>query len=360
MKIVHIINSLESGGAEKLLLDTLPLYEKKNVTVDLIVLNGFEYPFLKVLRSLNCCTIHSLNLKSAYNPIAILKLVPLLKKYDIAHVHLFPTQYWVVLAKFLSGSKIKLVYTEHSTSGRRIKSAWFQKLDPFFYKQYDKIIAISDEVAQVVTKHTKLESSIELIPNGVAITEFKDSESANRLTLFPSCSDDLRIIVQVASFKEPKDQKTVIRSLLYLPENVQLILIGEGALQEECIILTQKLHLDHRVLFLGVRVDIPQLTKMADIAVVSSEYEGFSLAVVEAMASGKPVIATDVPALNTIVDGAGLLFKLGDEKQLASHIEKLLSNDVYYQEVAFRGLQRAKKYDIKLMVDKQIKMYDSL
>lgn len=360
MKIVHIINSLESGGAEKLVLDTLPLFEKNNVTVDLIVVNGFEYPFLKVLRSLNCCTVHSLNLKSAYNPIAIFKLVPLLKKYNIAHVHLFPTQYWVVLAKFLSGSKIKLVYTEHSTSGRRIKSGWFQKLDPFFYKQYDKIIAISDEVAQVVKKHTKLESSVELIPNGVAITQFKDSESANRLTLFPSCSDDIRIIIQVASFKEPKDQKTVIRSLLYLPENVQLILIGEGVLQEECIILTQKLHLDHRVLFLGVRVDIPQLTKMADIAVVSSEYEGFSLAAVEAMASGKPVIATDVPALNTIVNGAGLLFKLGDEKQLASHIEKLLSNDVYYQEVAFRGLQRAKKYDIKLMVDKQIKMYDSL
>ena len=360
MKIVHIINSLESGGAEKLLLDTLPLYQKKNVTADLIVLNGFEYPFLKVLQSLKCCTIHSLNLKSAYNPIAILKLVSLLKKYDIAHVHLFPTQYWVVLAKFLSGSKIKLVYTEHSTSGRRIRSSLFQKLDPFFYKQYDKIIAISDEVAQVVKKHTKVASSVELIPNGVAITQFKESEAANRLTLFPSCPDDLKVIVQVASFKEPKDQKTVIRSLLYLPENVQLILIGEGLLQEECIILTQKLHLDHRVLFLGVRLDIPQLIKMADIAVVSSKYEGFSLAAIEAMASGKPVIAADVQALNTIIEGAGLLFKLGDEKQLASQIKHLLSNDAYYQEVASAGIERAKKYDIKFMIDKQIKMYESL
>ena len=360
MKIVHIINSLESGGAEKLLLDTLPLYPKKNVTVDLIVLNGFDFPFMKALRSINCCTIHSLGLTSAYNPIAIFKLITFLKRYDIVHVHLFPTQYWVVIAKFLSGSKVKLVYTEHSTSGRRIKSSFFKKLDPFFYKHYSKIIAISEEVVEVIKAHTKLDATIELIPNGVAIDSFRNSVPAQKSVFFPGGTTAFKILIQVASFKDPKDQKTVIRSLLHLPDNIRLILVGDGAQQEDCIKLTKQLNISHRVVFLGVRMDVPQLVQMADIAIVSSKYEGFSLTAIEAMAVGKPVIASDVVALNTIVKGAGLLFNVGDEKQLSHHVEQLLSNDDYYNERVDSGLERASQYDIAFMLDKQIKIYSKL
>jgi hypothetical protein len=103
MRIVHIINSLESGGAEKLVLDTLP-FTIKGELVDLLVLNGVDYPFMKALKASACCSIFSLRFRSRYNPIHIFKIT-LLKNYDVAHVHLFPAQYWVVLAKLVSGSK---------------------------------------------------------------------------------------------------------------------------------------------------------------------------------------------------------------------------------------------------------------
>jgi glycosyltransferase involved in cell wall biosynthesis len=360
MKIVHIINSLESGGAEKLLLDTLPLYNNKKIVTDLIVLNGSDYPFLRALRSLNCCSIHSLGLHSAYNPLYLFKIIPFLKKYDVAHVHLFPSQYWVVIAKFLSGSKIKLVYTEHSSSGKRIKSSFFRKTDPFFYRQYDRVIAISENVAKVVQQHSGLNATIEIISNGVLVDTFKNSIPAQKTAFFPNSSSALKIVLQVASFKEPKDQKTVIRSLAHLPSEVQLVLVGEGILKQECVTLAKELGLEDRVLFLGIRIDVPQLLKMADIVVLSSNYEGFSLAAVEGMASGIPVIASNVDALTTIVKGAGILFKAGDELQLAAEIEKLLANELYYQDIVRNGLERAAQYDIHFMVDKHIKMYKKL
>jgi hypothetical protein len=121
MKIVHIINSLASGGAEKLLLDTLPIYREKGIEVDLLVLNGASSPFMQVLKETGC-SIYSLGLKSVYNPIQIFKLIPFLKKYDIAQVHLFPSQYWVVLAKILSFSKIKLILTEHNSTNPRLEN----------------------------------------------------------------------------------------------------------------------------------------------------------------------------------------------------------------------------------------------
>jgi hypothetical protein len=77
MRIVHIINSLESGGAEKLVLDTF--FTIKGVKVDLLVLNGVDYPFMKALKASACCSIFSLGFRSRYNPIHIFKIIPFKK-----------------------------------------------------------------------------------------------------------------------------------------------------------------------------------------------------------------------------------------------------------------------------------------
>lgn len=361
MRIVHIINSLESGGAEKLVLDTLPLYNKRGVKVDLLVLNGVDYPFMKALKASACCSIFSLGFRSRYNPIHIFKIIPFLKNYDVAHVHLFPAQYWVVLAKLVSGSKIKLVYTEHSTSSGRVRSRIFKGIDPFFYRQYQKIVCITETVGDVVKKHTGLsDSNIEVINNGVPIDTFKNSIPRDRFDFFPNANSDVKIIIQVSSFKEPKDQATLIRAMSYLSSDVKLLLVGEGILQQQCKELAKELKVDDRVLFLGIRIDVPELVKMADIVVLSSNYEGFSLASIEGMASGKPLIASNVDCLTTIVKDAGILFKPGDAKELSSYIDKLFTNNIYYQDVANRCQQRAEQYDIKFMVDQHIELYTGL
>jgi glycosyltransferase involved in cell wall biosynthesis len=361
MKIVHIINSLASGGAEKLLLDTIPIYKKKGIDVDLLVLNGTPSPFMQALQETGCCSIYSLGLKSVYNPIQVFKLIPFLKKYDIAHVHLFPSQYWVVLAKVLSFSNIKLIYTEHSTSSRRTRNRLFKYIDPFFYRQYDKIICISEEVYSVVKNHTALSNSkIEIIHNGVVLEKFKNSTAIDMHNFFVNADLNIKILIQVASFMEPKDQKTLIKALDYLSDEIKLLLVGEGKLQKECKVLVHTLKLEKRVLFLGLRMDVPQLLKTADVVVLSSKYEGLSLSSIEGMASGKPFVASDVPGLQEIVEGAGVLFKQGDAKDLANKIERLLKNEVYCQEIVSSCLKRASQYDIQNMVDKHLHLYQTI
>jgi glycosyltransferase involved in cell wall biosynthesis len=361
MKVIHIINSLASGGAEKLLLDTIPIYRERGIDVDLLVLNGTPSPFMQALEEKGCCSIYSLGLNSEYNPIQVFKLIPFLKKYDIAHVHLFPSQYWVVLAKLLSFSKIKLIYTEHSTSSRRTRNGLFKYIDPFFYRQYDKIICISEKVYDVVKEQTGLsDSKIEIIYNGIVLEKFKNSAAKDIQEFFPDSDSNIKTLIHVASFKAPKDQMTLIRALQYLSEGVRLLLVGEGKLQEECKALAHTLKLEKRVLFLGQRMDVPQLLKTADVVVLSSKYEGLSLSSIEGMASGKPFIASNVPGLHEIVGGAGLLFKQGDAKDLANKIERLLTDEVYYQEIVNSCLKRAEQYDIKIMVDKHLHLYQTI
>jgi glycosyltransferase involved in cell wall biosynthesis len=136
-----------------------------------------------------------------------------------------------------------------------------------------------------------------------------------------------------------------------------LCLVGEGQNRVVCENLAQTLNLSHRVSFLGIRTDIPELLEIADIVVLSSHYEGLSLSSIEAMASGKPFIASDVPGLRDVVSGAGLLFLAGDAKCLAKKINMLLSDSELYEKTAQACLERSKQYDINKMVEQYIELY---
>ena len=124
--------------------------------------------------------------------------------------------------------------------------------------------------------------------------------------------------------------------------------------------LARELNVEKKVVFLGIRTDIPQLLKTADIIVLSSHYEGLSLSSIEGMASGKPFIASNVPGLKAVVQGAGLLFEDNNEKQLADHIRHLINDEKFYSEVASKCVERANQYDIKKMVEKQVALYETL
>jgi glycosyltransferase involved in cell wall biosynthesis len=359
IKILQVINSLATGGAEKLILETVPLYRNKDIEMDVLLLDGSRYPFYEKLESLNCCTIYSLGFKSVYNPLAIIKIMPYLKKYDIVHVHLFPVQYFVVLAKWLSFSKTKLIFTEHNTSNKRLENKFFRWIDQFIYKGYSKIICISDEIQKIILAHTKLAiSRTELILNGVVIIDFHEAASYKKEELNFKKTD--KILIQVAGFREQKDQKTLIKSVSLLPDTIKLILVGDGILKSECEILVKKLQLENRVFFLGVRTDVPRLLKTADLIVLSSKYEGLSLSSIEGMASGKPFIASNVPGLSEVVAGAGVLFSQGNEKELAQKITELLKDEKLYESVAKSCLERASNYNINNMVDKHILLYEAI
>ena len=156
------------------------------------------------------------------------------------------------------------------------------------------------------------------------------------------------------------DRSTLIKALKLLPEHIKLILVGDGPLKRECEMLVAELGLNERVLFLGIRTDVPQLLKTADIVVLSSKYEGLSLSSIEGMASGKPFVASNVPGLKEVVQGAGILFEQGNDKELAFKINELLENENYYNEIVGKCLERASNYDIEIMVNKHIDLYNSL
>jgi glycosyltransferase involved in cell wall biosynthesis len=360
MRILHIINSLGTGGAEKLLIDSLPIMYENGVAVDLYLLKSGNFPFENVLRK-SKINIENSDLKSFYNPLHIFRIIPLLKKYDIIHVHLFPALYWVALAKWMTFSKTKLIFTEHNTTNRRVDKWYFKYFDSFIYSRYTKIVAISGKVNDMLFNKMKInKSKVVLIKNGINLDTIKNALPISKTEIDNSLNDNSKIIIQVSRFQPQKDQKTLIKAMKFLPEHLVLLLVGDGELKLSCQELVYQLNLNDRVFFLGLRMDVPQLLKSADMVVLSSHYEGLSLASIEALASGKPFIASNVPGLQEVVVDAGLLFAENNENELATHLNNLLNDENYYNEIVNKCLLKSKEFDINKMVYDEIELYKSL
>ncbi len=214
------------------------------------------------------------------------------EQYDIVHAHLFPTQYWLAFAAFFKPQKTRLVKTEHNVFNHRRKYLILSIMEKIVYNRYSKIIAITDEVKLKLASWLKNENKIIVINNGICL-QFSNNESNETRYNF---IDDSKInLLMTARFSGiAKDQNTLIRAIELLPENYQVYFAGEGLLLEKSKELAKELQIENRVHFLGMRTDARNLMKRVDLNVLSTNYEGLPGAALEALASGKPFIGSDV------------------------------------------------------------------
>lgn len=365
MKILQVINSLGTGGAEKLLLETIPLYREAGIEMDILLLWDDHHPFTQQLKQLNICRVFILNessrVRDVYNPLNIFKMRRIMKDYPLVHVHLFPAQYFAVIANRFNGSYSKLIFTEHNTSNNRISNRFLSIIDKWFYRDYKRLICISEEIKTIYENYLKeIDARLILIQNGVDLSQYSMAKPLQRDQINTNIKDDDQVLVQVSAFRHQKDQDTLIRAMKRLPHHYKLLLVGDGERKSLLIKLVKDLELDDNVFFLGQRMDVPQLLKSSNIVVLSSHYEGLSLASVEAMACGRPFIASDVPGLRDIVKDAGLLFPQGDAHALATIILQLAEDPALADKISERGMERAMQYDIHKMTSQHIALYQSL
>lgn len=348
MKILHVINSLEIGGAQRLLSDLIPIQILQGNQVSVAVTSYVDNIFSRRISDAGG-KILDIGTISIRNPFRLLKLRKIIKDYDIIHVHLFPSLYFVAIASL--GLNVRLCYTEHSTSNRRRNKPILRPLEQLVYKRYNRIISISEQTQSALQKWLRRSGErFVVIYNGVDINKFSHSEKTT----------DRKSLIMVSRFVAAKDQETVIKSLKYVDKDVILNLVGDGENLSHCVEVAEKEGVADRVNFLGARSDVADLVSKSYIGIQSSNWEGFGLTAVEMMVACKPVIASDVDGLRQVVDGAGLIFKKGDAVDLAAKIKSLLDDKDLYKSVAEKCRRRAKEYDISIMAEKYIQTYNVL
>ncbi len=356
MKILHVITSLETGGAETLVVNLMPHFRNMGCEVGIVVFNGNETSLMKRLQ-MECpeCRIYKLG-RSYYNLWYIIKLIFIMRHYDVIHTHNSSPQLFAAIANLFS--RKKLVTTEHSTNNRkRERGGFLRMLDKWMYRQYDRTICISNIAEEKLRDYLNNDNrcSICTINNGVDVNSICNASPVDKM------KTGKFVITMVAGFREAKDQDTLIKAMTYLPKDqYEIWLVGDGIRRPELESLIDKLSLKDNIRLLGVRTDVPQILKTADVVVMSSHWEGLSLSNIEGMAANKPFIASDVVGLREVTNGYGILFPHENSMELAHIIQKLHDDKPYYKEIANKCYDRAKQFDIANMVEAYSNVYQEV
>ena len=357
MKILHVITSLKMGGAEMLVVNLVPRFRAMGHEVAVVAFNGERTVLMERLeRECPDCKIYRFG-NSFYNPLYILKLVRIMLKYDIVHTHNSSPQLFAAIANLFCHKR--LVTTEHNTSNRKRGNPVLAKIDKWMYPRYEKVICISDQAEDNLRLHlygseNHRTDNICTVYNGVEV------EAIHTAKPIGSIKPEKFVVVMVAAFRPQKDQDTLVRAMARLPkEEYEVWLVGEGERKEEVESFVKALGVSENVKFWGVRTDVPNILKTADVVVMSTHYEGLSLSNIEGMAAAKPFVASDVEGIHEVTDGYGILVPHEDADRLAEAIRQLHDDGVFYKQVADRCYERARQFDISVMASNYNAIYMS-
>jgi sugar transferase (PEP-CTERM/EpsH1 system associated) len=358
IKVVHIVRTLDMGGLEMVVLD---LVLRRSARFDVAVLcleqrgemaDRFEQAGAPV-------TALKLTETSISRRIWLLSAALRRLRPHVVHTHnVGPHVNGAVAAKF--ARRPVLVHTKH---GRNYGELAKRKL--LFQNRVasllsDKIVCVSHDAANVARQMEKVaEKRIAVIHNGIDVSRFEMSPAPCRST------ETIRAI-HVARLNPIKDQATLLRAVRIVVDRLpgfHLDVVGEGPAATKVKQLCGELSLSNHVRFHGMRDDVPKLLRSADLFVLSSLSEGISLTLLEAMASGLPVVATDVGGNREVVQTGttGCLVPSRDPQALADAIIRLCSNGKEAREMGMRGRQRVEQFfSVDIMVNAYEELYCNL
>lgn len=348
LKILYIINSLDIGGAENLLCHVLKEIVKRQANITLCTLYGKGKPDEKLVSE--GIKIHDLSLKNKYSIKAAVSLSHLYKqgRFDVVHAHLFPSGYYAALASMIFKPKL-LIYTEHSISNRRRNYRLIHPLEKFIYNHFNAIIAVGDIVKEELIKWLPaIESRIKIIPNAIPVGNSRPSERKDIDILFVG-----RLITD-------KGVDFLLKALAKIEGNYNTWIVGDGPERKNLEALASGLGIKSRVNFAGMRSDIKDLMNRAKIFVLPSRREGISLALLEAMSSGLPAVASAIGGNKEVITHGedGLLITPEDIMQLSFSIRGLLEDDGLRQRLSIKAKwEIEEKYSIGQHIDKLMNVY---
>ena len=354
MKILHITNNLWSGGVTTFLIDLLNYLSLDN-EITLLLLGKDDEPYLKEKFNENIKIIF-LNQKRLYSITNLLKIRKYIKENEIIHTHLFPSLYLGAISSLCLNKK--LITTEHAAYNNRRKYFFFKWIDKWIYSKYTLVIPCSYGAEKTLIEWLgeEFRKKIVVILNGIDLKKY-DSLKEKRKELFKLKEKD-KLICMVARFSKQKDQKTLLRAMEILSDDIKCIFVGIGEELENIKKYSEDLGLDNkRVRFLGYRNDVAEILKSCDLSILSSHYEGLPMIALESLAIGTLMIGSRIEGLKEILNEDELLFEKGNEIELARKINELLYNEKKIKKLKVKISNEIEKYSIFEMLKSYKKIY---
>lgn len=237
----------------------------------------------------------------------------------------------------------------------------------FIDPHVDAFIAPSGAVQTAVHEREGVaRDRIRIIYNGLDPSRFAAPVDRAEVRRDLGVSEDATAIVMVGNLRPIKDHTTLINAMAHVAAQhpvAHLVLVGEGSEQERLVSLAESLGIRDHVTFAGARKDVPRVLAAMDVFVLSTHSEGMSNAIIEGMAAGLPVVATDVGGnAECVVDGVtGYIVPHEDVDALADRLGTLVGNPTAVSAMGAAGRERVKEtFDVQAMVRHTADLYREL
>jgi len=331
LRVLHIIDTLDIGGAEKLLVGVVNGLPKCEHHV--IYLSG-KHTLSDQLPA--GCNVLKLGYYSRFDlPRCVHRLRKYIRRHhiDIVHSHLFMSTF---IARLACPSNCRLISTIHSLSGkiRYNHSPVISMLDKMAYRKRHEIIAVSDEVFDSFDAEVGIKGPAWVLPNFAGDPFFQPHP---RKTNF----DKTIRLVAVGNLKHVKNYHFILEAFKFLSASVQLDIYGTGELKNSLQQTIDEYNLPVRLC--GESHRLHELLPQYDAFIMASTYEGHPLALLEAMASGLPVILSDIPALRKVAGDDAIYFKPHDTVALASLLADVRDKRIDLDPIAAANHQKVKQ-----------------
>lgn len=266
-----------------------------------------------------------------------------------------------ILAK--EGKYIPVITTLHGTDITLVgRDKTYKPVVTFSMMESDILTAVSKNLRAETYKNFEIDKEIEVIYNFVDVKRFnKKPVDAFKKLIAPNGE---KILVHASNFRKVKRVEDVINTFLLLNEQIpsKLLLLGDGPERPMAESICRDCIAVNNIKFLGKQEQMEDILPLADLFLLTSEYESFGLAALEAMAAEVPVISTNAGGLPEInIDGVtGYMSEVGDVEDMCRNAMKILKDKETHDSFKANALVQAKKFDISNIVPQYEQLYDRL
>ena len=357
-RILHIIPTLDRAGAEKqltLLASGLPR-DEFDVHVCVLTRDG---------------PLHE-ELDRAGVPVTVIgkrwRLDPrafwTLKRY-IRRLRPDLVQTWLFAANAYGRAAALACGVKHVIASERCvdpwKNLWQFAIDRHLARRTARIVANSESVRDFYVRHGLPADRFVVIPNGVppaSASHLTREQLLDQLGLPPG-SRLVGVVGRLWMQKRVKDAIWITDMIKVARDDVHLLILGDGPQRERLHKYRDQILIRDKVHFLGHRNDVPDLMPHFDVLLSTSGYEGQSNAILEAMAAGRPVVATDIPGTrDLVVEGqTGYLVPVGDRAALARHVHRLVDDANLARQLGEAGRRVVEEFGVEKMIGRYAALY---
>ena len=360
--VVEVLATGTSGGAQEHVYNLLSRIDRTRYDVSVVSLSAGA-----AVRRIARLGIPTLVIDGHEDAVATEVLAAHLAEVapDVVHNHMFRAETVgarAVMTMAAAGHRRPyLVSTVHSS---RVRSADDRALIASLTPEMDRLIAVSRMIVDKITDERGSDVPLSLIYNGIDLERYDHQEPCCTLREEYGMEPSARIVGVVARLEPEKGHRTLFEAwplVLRRCPDAYLLVVGEGSQREPLERLARDLRIAHRVVFTGRRDDVPAVTAALDVSVLPSYREAQGLAVLEAMALSRPVVATAVGGILEMIDDGvtGILVPPHEPEPLAEAIGRLLADNPLADTIARRAHDMVHdRFCVELMVKAIEGIYD--